>query len=54
MCTGVGSKLSFPNALHIAPELFDAHRERMEGTFQLFMQDAIPHFENLRLEPNGL
>jgi acyl carrier protein phosphodiesterase len=54
MCTGVGSKLSFPNALHSAPELFDAHRERMEGTFQLFMQDAIPHFENLRLEPNGL
>ncbi len=41
---GVASKLSFPNQLHTAPELFYKRQKDIENCFELFMSDAISHF----------
>ena len=49
MCEGVGSKLSFANALQGAPGEFDQHRKMIEKAFELYMQDAIPYFETVAI-----
>ncbi|MFN5910370.1 MAG: ACP phosphodiesterase [Bacteroidota bacterium] len=47
MCSGVGSRLSFPNTLHIAPKVFDELKDTIEEIFERYMHDAIPHFKQI-------
>ncbi len=43
-CSGVGSRISFPNLLHIAPQCFDRFYDEIYGCFENFMGDAKLHF----------
>lgn len=42
---GVSSRISFPNVLHTAHEVFKDYEKEVEKSFHEFMQDAIPHHE---------
>jgi acyl carrier protein phosphodiesterase len=48
MCNGVSQRLSFENALTIAPTIFDLNKEVITETFHLYMKTAIPHFAEVR------
>lgn len=39
-CRGLSRRISFPNALYTAPEVFLAHEERITRCFHTFMDDA--------------
>ena len=43
-CEGVGNRLSFPNALHLAPDVYKENSYIIESTFHEFMHDACSRF----------
>ena len=43
-CEGVSKRLSFPNKLIDAPSVFYFNQEKITSVFELFMKDAIEHF----------
>lgn len=49
---GVSGRISFPNVLNTAPEVFEEHESSIQRSFDGFMKEAIPHFEqfNAQLE----
>lgn len=44
MCRGVGSRLSFENALPGAPSVFNRYRDEISRVFHEYMRDADEHF----------
>lgn len=44
-CSGVSSRISFPNALDTAPEVFKQFESRIADAFTIFMQDAAPYHQ---------
>lgn len=44
MCRGVGSRLSFENALPSAPYVFSRYRDEITRVFHEYMRDADEHF----------
>lgn len=48
MCTGVSQRISFPNALSLAPKVFDQNKDFILETFEKYMKSAIPYFSDLR------
>lgn len=49
-CQGLSNRISFPNVLHMAPEVFIEHKEVIESSFRVFMNDARPFFEEYYIE----
>lgn len=47
LCAGVGSRLSFPNALPSAPAVFNKNQSEIEATFYEYMRDANEYFIDL-------
>lgn len=43
---GVSRMISFPNVLNEAPAVFIKFEKEIERTFELFMKDAVPFFNN--------
>jgi len=50
---GVSSRISFPNKLSIASDVFLSHRVEIETCFHAYMEDAITYFEAKHLEFNA-
>lgn len=48
MCYGVSQRISFPNALSFAPNVFDLNKDFIFETFQKYMKSAIPFFNDFR------
>lgn len=48
MCNGVSQRISFPNALSDAAEVFDHNQDLIFQTFEKYMKTAIPFFSDLR------
>ncbi len=44
-CNGVSSRLSFENPLGEGATIYQRHEALVDQAFDLFMQEAIPHFE---------
>lgn len=44
-CQGVSRRISFPNMLKHAGDVFLTHEELITSTFYDFMDEAIPHFK---------
>lgn len=45
-CTGLSRRISFENNLHEAATVYQKKEKEIERAFQLFMQDALPFYEN--------
>lgn len=43
-CRGLSRRISFPNALYTAPEVFLIHEKKIEQCFRLYMKDAQDFF----------
>lgn len=42
-CKGVSSRISFPNVLDSAHQVFKTYEKEVEKSFHAFMEEAIPH-----------
>lgn len=51
-CKGLSKRISFKNDLWKAPEIFSAFHQEITGTFNNFMSDAIPHFQEYHQQFN--
>jgi acyl carrier protein phosphodiesterase len=47
-CQGVSGRISFPNELTEGLVVFESKQSVIEEAFHLYMQEAIPYFENFR------
>ena len=45
-CTGLSKRISFDNLLHKAPDVFLENETLITDTFNSFMSEAIPYFED--------
>ncbi len=53
-CSGLSQRISFKNALSKAPDVFISEESRITRAFDLFMQDAIPHFKEYFKKESGI
>lgn len=52
-CSGLSQRISFKNVLSKAPDVFISEEHIISRAFELFMNDAIPHFnEYFEKEPD--
>jgi len=52
-CQGLSARISFPNVLHTAPQVFEENTQKIETCFHIFMTDAVPFYRDYYAE-NGL